>query len=179
MVNVDARPFPWPFTATYDLRATYTPTTHHTPTPPPLTPEALHPHPHIPTWNHAITRAPAPPLPPPPLLRPPLAHPPPSPSIPPPSLGRGRDGPKRKSVVLLVPERKSMPFVNAALLEGHRYGVGKLRSVAFQRRIDDLLEVLRSKMAAMKAQVEAPCLSEFSDGHGLGVNIDTASQPCM
>ena len=70
-----------------------------------------------------------------------------------------------------------MPFAKATLLEGHQYGVEKLCSRAFQRGIDDLLEVLRSKMAAMKAQVEAPCLSEFSDGHGLGVKCkDTGAQ---
>ena len=39
-----------------------------------------------------------------------------------------------------------MPFAKAALLEGRQYGVGKLWSRAFQRRIDDFPEVLRSKM---------------------------------
>ena len=38
-----------------------------------------------------------------------------------------------------------MPFVKATLLEGHQYGVEKLWSRAFQRRIDDHLEVLRFK----------------------------------
>ena len=54
---------------------------------------------------------------------------------------------------MVLPELGLLPFLNATLLEGHQCGVGKLRSVAFQRRIDDLLEVSRSQMAVMGAQV--------------------------
>ena len=40
--------------------------------------------------------------------------------------------------------------MNATLLEGHQYGVGKRHTRAFKRRIDDLLKVLPSQMASIR-----------------------------
>ena len=66
-----------------------------------------------------------------------------------------------------------MPFVNAALLEGHRYSVGKLLTLAFQRRIDDLLEVPRSQMASICAQgQEGPPIYVWARrGRGPGMGV--------
>ena len=70
---------------------------------------------------------------------------------------------------MVLPELGLLPFLNATLLEGHQYGVGKLWCAAFQRRIDNLLEVLRSKTAQENQTFRLP----YGNQSGLRVLIET------
>ena len=171
MVDVDPMPFLWPFTA---RRMNYV-----RPTPPPPTPPPPHPHPtpvptpsptptpthlHLDPHHHSCscpTPAPAPACYtyPWPILRQSSAL-----TLDPTPIAGAR--PRRVEQIFF----ELMPFAKATLLEGHQYGVEKLWSRAFQRRIDDHLEVLRFKPIRDRRFQTCPYGQEYR----LGVNAYTS-----